>query len=66
MGHTIAEKIFSSHLHKPVMAGDIVFSPVDLMMTNDASITTVWEALKKIPNFAVRDPRKLAVILDHY
>lgn len=66
MGQTIAEKIFSSHLHKKVMAGDLVFSPVDFMMTNDASVTTVWEALKKIPNFAVRDPRKLAVILDHY
>jgi len=66
MGQTIAEKIFSSHLHKKVIAGDIVFSPVDLMMTNDASITTVWEALKKIPNAAVRDPKKLVVILDHY
>jgi 3-isopropylmalate/(R)-2-methylmalate dehydratase large subunit len=66
VGQTIAEKLFSSHLHKPVMAGDIVFSPVDLMMTNDASITTVWEALKKIPNSAVRDPQKLVVILDHY
>ena len=66
MGQTIAEKIFSSHLHKLVMAGDIAFSPVDLMMTNDASITTVWEALKKIPNVEVRDPKKLVVILDHY
>ena len=66
MKQTIAEKIFTSHLHKPVVAGDIVFSPVDLMMTNDASITTVWEALKKIPNFAVKDPKKLVVILDHY
>jgi 3-isopropylmalate/(R)-2-methylmalate dehydratase large subunit len=66
MGQTIAEKIFSSHLPKKVMAGDTVFSPVDLMMTNDASITTVWEALKKIPNSTVRDPKKLLVILDHY
>jgi 3-isopropylmalate/(R)-2-methylmalate dehydratase large subunit len=66
MGQTIAEKIFSSHLHKKVKAGEFVFSPVDLMMTNDASITTVWEALKKIPDAAVRDPKKLVVILDHY
>ncbi len=66
MGQTIAEKIFSSHLHRPVKAEEIVFSPVDLMMTNDASITTVWEALKKIPNSTVRDPKKLVVILDHY
>jgi 3-isopropylmalate/(R)-2-methylmalate dehydratase large subunit len=66
MGQTIAEKIFSSHLHRPVKTGEIVFSPVDLMMTNDASITTVWEALKKIPNSTVRDPKKLVVILDHY
>jgi 3-isopropylmalate/(R)-2-methylmalate dehydratase large subunit len=66
VGQTIAEKIFSFHLPEPAKAGDFVFSPVDLMMTNDASITTVWEALKKIPNFAVRDPQKLIVILDHY
>ena len=66
MGQTISEKIFSSHLNQAVQAGDIVFSPVDLMMTNDASITTVWEAWKKIPGAAVRDPGKLIVILDHY
>jgi 3-isopropylmalate/(R)-2-methylmalate dehydratase large subunit len=66
MGQTIAEKIFSSRLKKPVRGGDIVFSPVDLMMTNDASITTVWEALKKIPTPTVKDPKKLVVILDHY
>jgi 3-isopropylmalate/(R)-2-methylmalate dehydratase large subunit len=66
MGQTISEKIFSAHLHKPAQAGDIVFSPVDLMMTNDASITTVWEAWKKIPKATVRDPKKLVVILDHY
>jgi len=39
MGQTIGENIFSSHLKKPARAEDIVFSPVDLMMTNDASIT---------------------------
>jgi 3-isopropylmalate/(R)-2-methylmalate dehydratase large subunit len=66
MGRTIAEKIFSAHLRRPVKEGDIVFSPVDLMMTNDASITTVWEAWNKIPNPAIRDPKKLVVILDHY
>ena len=66
MRQTIAEKIFSTHLGKLVREGDIVFSPVDLMMSNDASISTVWEALRKIPNFQVRDPKKLVVILDHY
>jgi 3-isopropylmalate/(R)-2-methylmalate dehydratase large subunit len=66
MGQTIVEKIFSSHLKRLVKEGDIVFSPVDLMMTNDASITTVWEAWKKIPNPTIRDPKKLVVILDHY
>jgi 3-isopropylmalate/(R)-2-methylmalate dehydratase large subunit len=66
MGRTIAEKIFSAHLRVPVKEGDIVFSPVDLMMTNDASITTVLEAWKKIPNPTIRDPKKLVVILDHY
>ncbi|MDH4266617.1 MAG: 3-isopropylmalate dehydratase large subunit [Deltaproteobacteria bacterium] len=66
MGQTIAEKIFSSRLKKPVQSGDIVFSPVDLMMSNDASFTTVWEALKKIPNATVREPKKLVLILDHY
>ena len=66
MGQTVAEKIFSSRLGKKVKAGRFVFSPVDLMMSNDASFSTVFEALKKISNFALKDPRKLVLILDHY
>jgi 3-isopropylmalate/(R)-2-methylmalate dehydratase large subunit len=66
MGQTIAEKIFSSHLARPAEAGEVGFSPVDLMMSNDASFTTVLEALKKIPRAIIRDPKKLVLVLDHY
>jgi 3-isopropylmalate/(R)-2-methylmalate dehydratase large subunit len=66
MGQTISEKIFSSHLARPVEAEEVVFSPVDLMMSNDASFTTVLEALRKIPRAIIRDPKKLILVLDHY
>jgi 3-isopropylmalate/(R)-2-methylmalate dehydratase large subunit len=66
MGQTIAEKIFSAHCRKTARAGEILFAPVDLMMTNDASFTTVLDPLRKIKDYTVRDPRKLVMILDHY
>jgi 3-isopropylmalate/(R)-2-methylmalate dehydratase large subunit len=66
MEQTVAEKIFSSRLGRKVKAGDFVFAPVDGMMSNDASFSTVFEALKNIPDFTLKDPRKLILILDHY
>ena len=66
MKQTIAEKIFGYHAKKQVNAGDILFVPVDLMMSNDASFPLVLEALRKIPGYALKEPRKLVLILDHY
>lgn len=36
------------------------------MMSNDASFPLVLEALQKIPNYIVKEPKKLVLILDHY
>jgi 3-isopropylmalate/(R)-2-methylmalate dehydratase large subunit len=66
MGQTIAEKVFSRHAGRPVGAGEIVFVPVDLMMSNDASFPLVLEALQKIPGYTLRKPEKLVLIPDHY
>lgn len=66
MGQTISEKIFSSHVRHEVTAGDILFAPLDLMMSNDASFPLVLEALRKIKEYGIRDPQKLILILDHY
>ncbi len=66
MGQTIAEKIFSGHARRKVGVGEILFVPVDVMMSNDASFPLVLEALRKIPSYRVKDPRKLILILDHY
>lgn len=38
MGQTITEKIFSDHIGKAVYAGEIVDSPIDMVIGND--ITT--------------------------
>jgi 3-isopropylmalate/(R)-2-methylmalate dehydratase large subunit len=38
MGQTITEKIFSEHVGKEVYAGEIVRSPIDMVIGND--ITT--------------------------
>ena len=38
MGQTITEKIFSEHVGKKVFAGEIVRSPIDMVIGND--ITT--------------------------
>lgn len=66
MGQTVAEKVFSAHVRREVAAGDILFAPLDLMMSNDASFPLVLEALRKIPDFTVKEARKLVLILDHY
>ncbi len=66
MGQTIAEKIFSGHAKRKVGAGEILFVPVDVMMSNDASFPLVLEALRKIPSYQVKDRKKLILILDHY
>ena len=66
MGQTISEKIFSSHVKREVTAGDILFTPLDLMMSNDASFPLVLEALQKIRGYRLKEARKLVLILDHY
>lgn len=66
MGQTIAEKIFSAHAKRKVKEGDLLFAPLDLMMSNDASFPSVLEALQKIKNYTLKEPKKLVLILDHY
>ena len=66
MGQTIAEKIFSSRAKRRVEAGEILFVPVDVMMSNDASFPLVLEAIRKMRGFQVKEPKKLILILDHY
>ena len=60
-------KRFSAVTRKERSAcGEILFVPVDVMMSNDASFPLVLEALRKIPAYQVKDPKRLILILDHY
>ena len=47
MGQTIAEKIFSGHAKRKVGVGEILFVPVDVMMSNDASFPWFWRPSEK-------------------
>jgi 3-isopropylmalate/(R)-2-methylmalate dehydratase large subunit len=78
MGKTIAEKIFSAHSGKEVVAGDIVIANLDFMIgqdgTSGVAIDSFYKlfggkdsaevrALGKDPK--VSDPKKIAIIVDH-
>ncbi|MDY6795268.1 MAG: 3-isopropylmalate dehydratase large subunit [Actinomycetota bacterium] len=65
MGMTIAEKIFSAHCGREVRAGELVVSDVDFMMGQDGTSPLAIEAFREIGGDRVRDPSRVAMVIDH-
>jgi len=63
---TIAEKIFSSHAGRTVLAGEDIVASVDLVMATDGSGPLALDLFKKMDGKAVFDPEKIVMVLDHY
>ena len=65
MGQTIAEKVFSSKVGRPVRAGEYVTAPVDCAMMNEAFALS-WIYLNAAGLSKIWDPSKVVVVLDHF
>ena len=65
MGQTIAEKVFSSKVGRPVRAGEYVTAAVDCAMMNEAFALS-WIYLNAAGLSKIWDPSKVVVVLDHF
>jgi len=65
MGQTMAEKIFSHHLGRPVEAGELVVAEVDFMMGQDGTSPLAIQAFRELGGERVHDPSRLALVIDH-
>lgn len=61
---TLAEEILSARLGRPVLAGDTVVVPVDVVMSHDTTTALVAEGLERLGRPVVR-PERGVVVFDH-
>lgn len=65
MGQTLAEKVFSAKVGRPVAAGEYITVPVDCAMLH-RTFALSWMQLNAAGRGKVWDPQKIVVVLDHY
>jgi 3-isopropylmalate/(R)-2-methylmalate dehydratase large subunit len=66
MGQTITEKIFSEHVGKEVYAGEIVRSPIDMVIGNDITTPISIKAFEDGGFEKLANPDGFAIVLDHF
>ncbi len=66
MGKTLAEKILSERSGTDTRAGDIVVTPVDLVMAHDSSGPLMIRQLAALGFERPGDPERTVLVLDHY
>jgi len=66
MGQTITEKIFSSHVGHDVFAGEIVRSPIDMVIGNDITTPISIKAFEESGATKLANPDGFSVVLDHF
>lgn len=66
MGQTITEKIFSEHVGKKVYAGEIVRSPIDMVIGNDITTPISIRAFEEGGFEKLANPDGFAIVLDHF
>lgn len=64
-GQTIAEKILSAHIGRPVYAGELVVTPVDGIMATDTTAPLAIHAFRDMGGKQVWDPGKCTLVIDH-
>ena len=62
---TLAERILSHAAGRPVRPGDLVVVPVDMAMAVDSIAPSVITVLRQELGARVRDPRRVAIFIDH-
>lgn len=66
MGQTITEKIFSEHVGRKVYAGEIVRSPIDMVIGNDITTPISIRAFEEGGFTQLANPEGFAIVLDHF
>ena len=66
MGQTITEKIFSEHVGHPVYAGEIVRSPIDMVIGNDITTPISIKAFEDAGATKLANPEGFSIVLDHF
>jgi 3-isopropylmalate/(R)-2-methylmalate dehydratase large subunit len=66
MGQTITEKIFSEHVGEKVYAGQIVRSPIDMVIGNDITTPISIKAFEESGVEKLANPDGFALVLDHF
>ena len=66
MAQTITEKIFSEHVGKIVHAGEIVRSPIDMVIGNDITTPISIKAFEESGAEKLANPDGFSIVLDHF
>lgn len=66
MQQTITEKIFSHHTSKEVYAGDIVESPIDMVIGNDITTPLSIKAFEESGAQKLANPDGFCIVMDHF
>ncbi|MEA3316198.1 MAG: 3-isopropylmalate dehydratase large subunit [Campylobacterota bacterium] len=66
MGQTITEKIFSEHVGKKVFAGEIIRSPIDMVIGNDITTPISIKAFEDNKIEKLANPDGFSIVLDHF
>ncbi|WP_457746082.1 3-isopropylmalate dehydratase large subunit [Sulfurimonas sp.] len=66
MGQTITEKIFSEHVGHMVHAGEIVRSPIDMVIGNDITTPISISAFNLSGAQELANPDGFSIVLDHF
>lgn len=66
MKQTITEKIFSAHVGDEVFAGQIVQSPIDMVIGNDITTPISIKQFQKSGASKLANPDGFAIVMDHY
>ena len=66
MGQTITEKIFSEHVGRPVKAGEIIRSDIDMIIGNDITTPISIKAFEESGVEELVNPDGFSIVMDHF
>jgi len=66
MKQTITEKIFSDHVGRPVFAGEIIKSTIDMVIGNDITTPISIRAFEQSGATKLANPDGFTIVMDHF
>jgi len=65
MGQTLAEKILSAHVGRPVQAGEVVVAPIDYCMGQDGTSMMIIDELENLHAEKLAAADRFTMVIDH-